>query len=81
MTHEENLNFGTHNQRMSETKTNGKTSKPVLQFTKQGEFLAEFPSASEVERQLGFSQSYISKCCLGKLKSANGFVWKYKDVF
>ena len=76
--HRENINWGTHNQRMSETNTNGKLSKTVLQFSKSGEFIQEWPSASEVERVLGFFQGGISKCCLGKCKSYKGFIWKYK---
>ena len=76
-TREYNNNFGTRNQRVRETMTNGKTSKPVLQFSKSGEFIREWPSAHEVERVLGYSQGYISNCCLKKYKSAYGFIWKY----
>ena len=59
---------------------NIKSSKPVLQIDKQtNEVIAEFPSTMEVKRQLGFSCSNISACCLGKIKSAYGFKWKYKE--
>ena len=68
-----NCNFGTRNQRISE-----KTSKPVLQFTKDGELIREWKSATDVQRNLGYDNSHISKCCNEKRKSANGFVWKYK---
>ena len=55
-------------------------SKTVLQIDKSTyETIAEFPSASEAERQLGYSHSNISKCCSGKIKSAYGFIWKYKE--
>ena len=73
----ENINYGSRNQRASETNTNGKLSKPLLQFSKSGEFIREWPSAHEVERVLGFLQGGISQCCLGKCKSYKGFVWKY----
>ena len=76
--HSENNNWGTRIQRVNEKTTNGKCSKTTLQFTKSGEFIREWPSASEVERVLGYSQGYISNCCLGKYKSAYGFVWQYK---
>lgn len=36
-----------------------------------------YPSLSEVYRQLGFSQGYISLACNGKYKTAYGFHWKY----
>ena len=65
----ENINWGTRTQ---------KCTKPVLQFTKSGEFIREWPSAHEVERVLGFFQGGISMCCLGKTKSAYGFIWKFK---
>ena len=59
--------------------TNGKLSKPVLQFTKDGEFVAEWKSSSEIKRNLGYSKGNISACCNGKLKSAYNFIWKFKD--
>lgn len=54
-------------------------SKAVQQFTKDGKFVAEFPSGKEVERQLGFDQGNISNCCLGKTKHSYGYVWRYKE--
>ena len=67
-----NNNFGTINQRRAE-----KLSKPVLQYTKSGEFVREWKSTHDVQRNLGYAGSSISRCCRGKLKSAYGFVWKY----
>lgn len=57
---------------------NTASSKIVLQYTKSGEFVREWPSLMEVKRQLGFYQGNISKCCNGKRYSANGYIWKYK---
>ena len=74
-----NNNYGTRNQRIAEKNTNGKRSKPVIQFTKSGEFIKEYKSLMDVQRNLGYSQGNISGCCNGKRKSANGFFWKYKD--
>ena len=65
-----NSNYGTRNERVAKSK-----SKPVYQYTKDGQFVAKYPSAMEVQRQLGFDQGYISNCCNGKVKSAYGFVW------
>ena len=53
--------------------------KGVLQFSKDGEFLAEYPSTKEAERQTGCNQSSISKCCKGKQKTCGGYIWKYKE--
>ena len=57
-----------------------KQEKITLQYTKDGEFIAEYPSASEADRQTGISFKKISQCCLGKIKTAGGFVFKYKEV-
>lgn len=77
-THKENDNYGTRNKRIFEKTTNGKLSKTVYQFSKDGEFIREWPSTNEIQRVLGFYQSAISKCCNGKLKSAHNFIWRYK---
>lgn len=76
--HKYNMNYGTRNERISKTKINGKKSKKVLQFTLDGEFIREWPSTKEIERQLGFDNSAVCRCCNGKQKSAYGFRWCYK---
>ena len=77
--HIDNCNHGTRNERAAKANTNGKCSKPVLQFTLDGEFIREWPSAMECERN-GFDQSNVSACCRGKIKSAYGYIWKYKET-
>lgn len=55
-------------------------SKTVLQYTKEGELVAEYVSANEAARQLGVnSHSHIGECCRGKIKSYKGYIWKYKE--
>ena len=53
-------------------------TKPIIQYTKDGEFIRELTSASEASRVLGICQSTITRCCQGIFKSAGGFVWRYK---
>lgn len=72
-----NVNYGTAIQRKSEKQINGKCSKSVYQYTLNGEFVAEYPSIREVERQLGFKQPNISYCCNGKYKQAYCYKWSY----
>lgn len=74
-----NLEWTTQKDNCSREKSFGPelNSKKVLQFTKSGDFVREWPSGWEIERQLGFSQSHICQCCCGKRKSAYGFVWRY----
>ena len=51
----------------------------VLQFTKNNEFVKEWKSAREATQTLNIYQGGICKVCKGKLKSAGGFIWKYKN--
>ena len=52
----------------------------ILQFSKNGEFIAEYPSTKEAERQTGCYQQNICNCCKGERKSAGGFIWRYKEI-
>ena len=52
----------------------------ILQFSKDGEFIAEYPSIKEAERQTGCYHGNICNCCKGKYKSCGGFIWKYKEI-
>jgi hypothetical protein len=54
-------------------------SKPVLQFTLDGEFLGEYSSVKEASQKTGMIKQNISSNLRGKYKSAGGFIWKYKD--
>ena len=54
-------------------------TKSVVQYSKDGEFIAEYSSIMEAERYTGCDNSIICKCCRGKRKSAGGFIWKYKE--
>jgi group I intron endonuclease len=49
----------------------------VLQFTKDGQFVAKYSSASEAERQTGIIRGSILRCCKGERRSAGGSIWKY----
>ena len=70
-----NTNYGTRNKRIGKSNTNGKRSKPVLQYTLDGKFVREWESYRECKRN-GFN--HVSECCRGKLKSCGGFIWRYK---
>ena len=72
LTHCQNMNWGTRNQRIKE-----KLSDPVLQLTLDDVLVKEWSSMREAGRN-GFSQVCISKCCLGKQKKHRGFKWRKK---
>ena len=80
-TGEKNPNFGKHHSEETRNKmSESKPKKPVLQYSKTGEFIAEYPSIMEASRQTGCSAPHISSCCKGKRKSTGGFIWKYKKI-
>ena len=81
VTAKENINYGTHNERVSKTLTNGKLSKKVLQFTLDGDLIREWESTHECGRN-GFNRSHVAACCRGntRLKTYKGFIWKYKET-
>jgi group I intron endonuclease len=54
-------------------------SKSVLQYTISGVFIKEWKSGKEAADTLGFQQSNISSCCMGKTKSHKKFIWKFKN--
>lgn len=75
VSHKENINFGTRNDRIAKANTNGKCSKQVGAF-KDDELVMTFPSTQEAGRN-GFVQGNVSKCCNGKLPHYKGFTWRY----
>ena len=76
-THRDNINHGTHNERMRKALTNGKLSKKVLQLSLSGDLIREWPSTKECGRN-GFDQGAVVKCCNGKQKTHKGFRFMYK---
>ena len=59
---------------------NGKTSKKIKQYDKEGNFIKEWESTMEIERQLKIHHGSISSVCKDKVKTAGGFVWKYSET-
>lgn len=53
-------------------------ARRILQCTKSGELIKEWESVADAERA-GFRHSNVSSCCSGRIQSAYGFVWRYKD--
>lgn len=53
---------------------------PVIQMTKDGDFIKEWGHASIAGKTLGISPSSIRECCKGIRKSIGGFIWKYTNM-
>ena len=68
----QNLNHGSRNERAGKAK-----SKPVGQYTRDGDLVKVWPSTQEAERQAGFNHGNISEVANGNRKTAHGFIWKY----
>ena len=77
VTREENNNYGTRNERISKTMTNGKLSKRVIQLSLSGDFIKEWPSTRECGRN-GFRHSNVAACCRGEISHYKGFRFMYK---
>lgn len=86
-----NSNYGTARERMEKKMINHPSlSKPVCQFTINGELIMEYSSAAEASRQTGINVSEIKNCCncrkhadkngyIHTTKSAGGYVWKHSS--
>lgn len=66
----------THSEKMTGI-LNSNRSKKVLQFDLEENFIQEWPSAKEAQREL--SICHITDCCRGERKWAGGYIWKYKN--
>lgn len=73
-----NDNYGNRNNKLSRKNRNNKFSLKVLQISKEGVFIKEWPSLHEIERTLGFLRANISMCCKNKRKISYGYIWKFK---
>ena len=69
---------GKHYSEKTKKKMSKAHYKPIIQYTKDVEFIKEWTSGIEASRVLGINKGNITSCCKGKLKSAGGFVWRYK---
>ena len=69
-----NSNYGDVKEKLSKAQ-----SRPVLQFTKTGEFVAEYKSIKEAASVFHCSSGTIVAALKGATASAKGFCWKYKS--
>ena len=72
-----NLNYGNHNKKMQQSLTNGKTSKPVSQYSLTNSLITTYPSTAEASRQTGISNGCINECLHHKRKTAGGYIWRF----
>lgn len=54
-------------------------SKPVDQFTLDGQFVKRWPSTREAARELGLTPANICHCLNGEQHTAGGYIWRFAD--
>lgn len=73
-THKHNCNHGTRIQRIVAAQ-----SIPVLQYTLDGDFIAEHSSMHMAAAAINQDAGHICDCCNGNRKWAYGYFWRFKD--
>lgn len=53
--------------------------KPVVKYSINGDYIDTYKSMSFAAQINGCSKKGISNCCRGKLKSTDGYVWRYLE--
>lgn len=72
----ENNNYGTRNQRLSESKRNT-NCKAINQFDLDGRLIKKWVSLNEIGRQEGYDITHIMRVCKGVKKTGYGYKWQY----
>lgn len=80
-----NHKYGHHYEKISKSRTgrftynNHPKSKPVLQYTLDGQFVKEWDCIKRAAEALGIYPSSITMVLTGRHKTAGGYVWKLKN--
>lgn len=91
-TQEENNGFELHRKNIGKAQLGRKHSeetiekvrkklyKPINQYDLNGNLIATYSSAKEAAITTNSNYVSICQCCTGRNKTANGYIWKYKDI-
>lgn len=83
-TQKHNLSSGTVRERIAQTMSDNKrknASRPISQYTREGEYIRTYTSSGEVQRLYGWFAKNIDACARGykRAPTAYGYVWKFAD--
>ena len=97
VTPKENMNNPLTKENMSESQKGKSKGKPkskesidkmakaksikVVQLTLEGELVKIWDSAIKAERESGFDNGNINRCCRGKCKTHKGYKWMYYEDY
>lgn len=76
ITPSDNNNHGTHNERVSNTKS----KNPIVQLNTDGELVKIWKSAREAER-FGFNHKNVKTCIERKMYTYKGYIWLNKKCY
>lgn len=69
-----NCKYGTGTKRRIE-----KRIRPILQYTKDFQLVAEYPSIKEASEKNNISSGAIINVCAGRYNTAHNYIWRYKE--
>lgn len=80
--HKELLSYlATHRTEEQLEKMANAKKKPIVQLSKDGEFIRKFDSAKDVKEELNIDNSNIVACMKGRQKTAGGYKWMYESDY
>lgn len=78
----DNLEWVTCSENVSHTFSTGRKihKRPIIQYTRNMDVVSIWDSIREAGRSLKICEHNINSCCHGRLATAGGYVWRYKEV-
>lgn len=81
-TAKDNCNHGTRNERMVNTLIKRQQCCiPIVQLTIDYKFIKKWPGARSVQREIGYNQQNVTKCCQHKYSKTGGYRWFYLNEY
>ena len=72
-------NWESESYRNAHCGANNNRARAVVQYDLNGNFIAEYETMTQADKETGVNASKISAVCRGKRKTSGGYTWKYKD--